>query len=210
MIDIFLIGNVKRAISICFSFFLPQDVVSLFHTLQHSGPEREAHLKALSKALRDPTAQLTFIKYGCKFSFKWCCSHLRLCSSCVMFVYEPVIPVGRRTACISWLDSSLALMLPAVCRPFGVFMSCLTLPTPTWHQPVCLPPPTCSRTCLARAPSSLWVSACTSLYYITIKILRLLITLLFLFSISQLVDCSIKGETFWPQLKYVQLTVIEE
>ncbi|XP_039974983.1 transmembrane and coiled-coil domain-containing protein 6 [Xiphias gladius] len=39
-----------------------QDVVSLFHKLQHSGPEREAHLKALSKALRDPSAQLTFIK----------------------------------------------------------------------------------------------------------------------------------------------------
>ncbi|XP_030252193.1 transmembrane and coiled-coil domain-containing protein 6 [Sparus aurata] len=39
-----------------------QDVVTLFHTLQHSGPEREAHLKALSKALHDPTAQLTFIK----------------------------------------------------------------------------------------------------------------------------------------------------
>ncbi|XP_044061317.1 transmembrane and coiled-coil domain-containing protein 6 isoform X2 [Siniperca chuatsi] len=39
-----------------------QDVVSLFHKLQHTGPEREAHLKALSKALRDPSAQLTFIK----------------------------------------------------------------------------------------------------------------------------------------------------
>ncbi|GAA6235849.1 transmembrane and coiled-coil domain-containing protein 6 isoform X1 [Lates japonicus] len=39
-----------------------QDVVSLFHKLQLSGPEREAHLKALSKALRDPSAQLTFIK----------------------------------------------------------------------------------------------------------------------------------------------------
>ncbi|XP_073343107.1 transmembrane and coiled-coil domain-containing protein 6 [Pagrus major] len=39
-----------------------QDVVSLLHKLQHSGPEREAHLKALSKALRDPSTQLTFIK----------------------------------------------------------------------------------------------------------------------------------------------------
>ncbi|XP_069577452.1 transmembrane and coiled-coil domain-containing protein 6 [Brachyistius frenatus] len=39
-----------------------QDVVNLFHKLQHSGPEKEAHLKALSKALRDPSAQLTFIK----------------------------------------------------------------------------------------------------------------------------------------------------
>ncbi|XP_032384020.1 transmembrane and coiled-coil domain-containing protein 6 [Etheostoma spectabile] len=39
-----------------------QDVVSLFHKLQHSGLEREAHLKALSKALRNPSAQLTFIK----------------------------------------------------------------------------------------------------------------------------------------------------
>ncbi|XP_070693239.1 transmembrane and coiled-coil domain-containing protein 6 isoform X2 [Pempheris klunzingeri] len=39
-----------------------QDMVTLFHNLQHSGPEREAHLKALSKALRDPSAQLTFIK----------------------------------------------------------------------------------------------------------------------------------------------------
>ncbi|CAJ1058547.1 transmembrane and coiled-coil domain-containing protein 6 [Xyrichtys novacula] len=39
-----------------------QDVVSLFHKLQHNGPEREIHLKALSKALRDPPAQLIFIK----------------------------------------------------------------------------------------------------------------------------------------------------
>ncbi|XP_042349045.1 transmembrane and coiled-coil domain-containing protein 6 [Plectropomus leopardus] len=39
-----------------------QDVVSLYHRLQHSGLEREAHLKALSKALRDPSAQLAFIK----------------------------------------------------------------------------------------------------------------------------------------------------
>uniref|UniRef100_A0A3P8VQ22 Transmembrane and coiled-coil domains 6 n=1 Tax=Cynoglossus semilaevis TaxID=244447 RepID=A0A3P8VQ22_CYNSE len=40
-----------------------QDVVSLLHKLQHSGPERETHLKALSKALRDSSAQLTFVKY---------------------------------------------------------------------------------------------------------------------------------------------------
>ncbi|XP_060903916.1 transmembrane and coiled-coil domain-containing protein 6 [Labrus mixtus] len=39
-----------------------QHVVTLFHRLQHSGPEKEVHLKALSKALRDPSAQLTFIK----------------------------------------------------------------------------------------------------------------------------------------------------
>ncbi|XP_031713870.1 transmembrane and coiled-coil domain-containing protein 6 [Anarrhichthys ocellatus] len=39
-----------------------QDVVSLFLKLQPSGPGREAHLKALSKVLRDPSAQLTFIK----------------------------------------------------------------------------------------------------------------------------------------------------
>ncbi|XP_023127465.1 transmembrane and coiled-coil domain-containing protein 6 [Amphiprion ocellaris] len=39
-----------------------QDVVSLVHKLQHSGPEKEANLKALSKALRDPSAQLTFVK----------------------------------------------------------------------------------------------------------------------------------------------------
>ncbi|XP_019730306.1 transmembrane and coiled-coil domain-containing protein 6 isoform X2 [Hippocampus comes] len=38
------------------------DVVSLFHNLQHSGPEREAHLKTLSKSLRDLSAQLIFIK----------------------------------------------------------------------------------------------------------------------------------------------------
>lgn len=38
-------------------------------------------------------------------------------------------------------------------------MSSLTPPTPIWHQPVCLPLPTCSPTCLVRAPSSLWVSA---------------------------------------------------
>lgn len=40
-----------------------QDVVSLFHKIQLSGQDKEAHLKALSKALRDPSAQLTFIKY---------------------------------------------------------------------------------------------------------------------------------------------------
>ncbi|KAM9741766.1 transmembrane and coiled-coil domain-containing protein 6 isoform 2-T2 [Menidia menidia] len=39
-----------------------QDVVSLFHKLQHGGVEKEAHLKVLSKSLRDPAAQLTFIK----------------------------------------------------------------------------------------------------------------------------------------------------
>ncbi|KAM7417729.1 hypothetical protein PAMA_017394 [Pampus argenteus] len=39
-----------------------QDMVSLFHKLQHSGPKKEAHLKTLSKSLRDPSAQLTFIK----------------------------------------------------------------------------------------------------------------------------------------------------
>ncbi|KAM4555816.1 transmembrane and coiled-coil domain-containing protein 6 [Odontesthes bonariensis] len=39
-----------------------QDVVGLFRKLQHSGPEKEAHLRALSKALRDPSAQLTFLK----------------------------------------------------------------------------------------------------------------------------------------------------
>ncbi|KAG8004381.1 Transmembrane and coiled-coil domain-containing protein 6 [Nibea albiflora] len=39
-----------------------QGVVGLFHTLQQTGSDREARLKALSKALRDPSAQLTFIK----------------------------------------------------------------------------------------------------------------------------------------------------
>ncbi|KAM4732470.1 transmembrane and coiled-coil domain-containing protein 6 isoform 2-T2 [Anableps anableps] len=39
-----------------------QDVVSLFHKLQHSGTEKEASLRALSKALRNPSSQLTFIK----------------------------------------------------------------------------------------------------------------------------------------------------
>ncbi|XP_029368776.1 transmembrane and coiled-coil domain-containing protein 6 [Echeneis naucrates] len=39
-----------------------EDVVSLFHKLQHSKPEREAHLKTLSKVLRDASAQLIFIK----------------------------------------------------------------------------------------------------------------------------------------------------
>ncbi|KAM4622066.1 transmembrane and coiled-coil domain-containing protein 6 [Polymixia lowei] len=37
-------------------------VVDLFRKLQHSGQEREVHLKALSKALRNPSAQITFIK----------------------------------------------------------------------------------------------------------------------------------------------------
>lgn len=46
---------------LCSSF--PDQVVDLFHRLQHSaGQEREAHLKALSTALRSPSAQLTFIK----------------------------------------------------------------------------------------------------------------------------------------------------
>lgn len=39
-----------------------QDVASLFHKLQHSGTEKVALLTALSKALRNPSAQLTFIK----------------------------------------------------------------------------------------------------------------------------------------------------
>ncbi|XP_062281826.1 transmembrane and coiled-coil domain-containing protein 6 [Scomber scombrus] len=39
-----------------------QDVLGLFHKLKHSGPEKEVHLKALSKSLRDPSAQLSFIK----------------------------------------------------------------------------------------------------------------------------------------------------
>lgn len=157
-----MVGHVKLAIWICSS--PPQDVVGLFHRLQHSGPEREAHLKALSKALRDPSAQLTFIKYGGNFESKWRYCHLCLWFSCVM----PVFPLGRRIACIFWLVSSLALTLRAVCRLFGVFMSCLTLPTPTWHRPVCLPPPTCSPTCLARAPSSPWVPAHTRQYVMSL------------------------------------------
>ncbi|KAF3838269.1 hypothetical protein F7725_010037 [Dissostichus mawsoni] len=39
-----------------------QDVVAVLQNFTHSGPERDTHLKALSKALRDPSAQLTFIK----------------------------------------------------------------------------------------------------------------------------------------------------
>ncbi|MED6247841.1 hypothetical protein ATANTOWER_019046 [Ataeniobius toweri] len=39
-----------------------QDVVSLFHALQHSGTDKEEYLRTLSKALRNPSAQLTFIK----------------------------------------------------------------------------------------------------------------------------------------------------
>ncbi|XP_067374778.1 transmembrane and coiled-coil domain-containing protein 6 [Channa argus] len=39
-----------------------QDIISTFNKIQHNGPEREAQLKALSKALRDPSAQLTFVK----------------------------------------------------------------------------------------------------------------------------------------------------
>lgn len=39
-----------------------QDVISLFHKLLHSGAEKECHLKAMSKVLRNPSAQLTFIK----------------------------------------------------------------------------------------------------------------------------------------------------
>ncbi|XP_061643130.1 transmembrane and coiled-coil domain-containing protein 6 isoform X2 [Phyllopteryx taeniolatus] len=39
-----------------------KDVVSLLHKIQHSGLEREAQLKTLSKSLRDPASQLVFIK----------------------------------------------------------------------------------------------------------------------------------------------------
>nr|XP_057919443.1 transmembrane and coiled-coil domain-containing protein 6 [Doryrhamphus excisus] len=39
-----------------------KDVVSLFHKLQHNNPERETHLKTLTQFLRDPSAQLHFIK----------------------------------------------------------------------------------------------------------------------------------------------------
>ncbi|KAM9850341.1 transmembrane and coiled-coil domain-containing protein 6 [Aulostomus maculatus] len=39
-----------------------QDVVALVHQLQHSGLEKEASLKTLSTALRDPSAQLSFVK----------------------------------------------------------------------------------------------------------------------------------------------------
>ncbi|KAK7922789.1 hypothetical protein WMY93_009691 [Mugilogobius chulae] len=39
-----------------------EDVVSLFHHLQKCGPEKEAPLKDLRKALRHPPAQTTFIK----------------------------------------------------------------------------------------------------------------------------------------------------
>ncbi|KAM6923973.1 transmembrane and coiled-coil domain-containing protein 6 [Xenentodon cancila] len=38
------------------------DVVSLLHKLKHGGTEKEAHLRALGKVLRDPSSQLTFIK----------------------------------------------------------------------------------------------------------------------------------------------------
>ncbi|XP_008418410.1 transmembrane and coiled-coil domain-containing protein 6 isoform X1 [Poecilia reticulata] len=39
-----------------------QDVVTLFQKLQHGSTEKEAFLRPLSKALRNPSAQLTFIK----------------------------------------------------------------------------------------------------------------------------------------------------
>ncbi|KAJ0050184.1 hypothetical protein NL108_014035, partial [Boleophthalmus pectinirostris] len=39
-----------------------QDVVGLFHHLQKCGTEKESFLKALSRALHDPSAQTTFIK----------------------------------------------------------------------------------------------------------------------------------------------------
>ncbi|XP_053735141.1 transmembrane and coiled-coil domain-containing protein 6-like isoform X6 [Synchiropus splendidus] len=38
------------------------DVVSLLHKLQHSSPEREIHMRLLTKALRDPSVQLSFVK----------------------------------------------------------------------------------------------------------------------------------------------------
>lgn len=39
-----------------------QDVISLSHKLLHSGSEKEVHLKAMSKVLQNPSAQLAFIK----------------------------------------------------------------------------------------------------------------------------------------------------
>ncbi|XP_030595455.1 transmembrane and coiled-coil domain-containing protein 6 [Archocentrus centrarchus] len=39
------------------------NVVSLLYKLQHNRPEKDAHLKALSKVLRDPSSQLIFIKH---------------------------------------------------------------------------------------------------------------------------------------------------
>lgn len=44
-------------------FYLLQDVVDLFHKVLRSGPEKESHLKALSRVLRDPSAQLTFTRH---------------------------------------------------------------------------------------------------------------------------------------------------
>uniref|UniRef100_A0A8C6UIV3 Transmembrane and coiled-coil domains 6 n=1 Tax=Neogobius melanostomus TaxID=47308 RepID=A0A8C6UIV3_9GOBI len=41
---------------------LSQDVVSLFQKLQKSGPEKIVTLKSMSRALREPSAQTTFIK----------------------------------------------------------------------------------------------------------------------------------------------------
>lgn len=58
-----------------------QDVVSLLHKLKHCGTEKEVHLRALGKALRDPSAQLNFIKYGNTF-----CQHLQ----CVEMTYTSV------------------------------------------------------------------------------------------------------------------------
>lgn len=47
-----------------------QEVVSLFHKLLHSGTEKEGHLKAMSKVLRSPSAQLAFIKSGVHHYFQ--------------------------------------------------------------------------------------------------------------------------------------------
>lgn len=131
----------------------------MFHKLQHSGPEREAGLKSLSKALRDPSAQLTFIRYAGNCCHLKCGIILKQC--CVSSMHNACLnllsSLGWRTVYICSSVSSLAPMLSVVCSLFAVFMNCHTLLTPTWPQHVCLPPPTYSPICLDRAPSSLLV-----------------------------------------------------
>lgn len=112
-----------------------QDMVALYHKLLQCRLARESYLRELSKALRDPSAQLAFIKYGENFRFHiiWPRMTLLPSVSLLMPVSKHVCPLGRRTASTFWSVSSLALTRHAVWRLSGVFTSCLTLPTTMWH-----------------------------------------------------------------------------
>lgn len=78
-----------------------QDVISLFHKLLHSGAEKECHLKAMSKVLRNPLAQLTFIKYCVHYyiQYKMSFSSLwPLLPYTNMYIYKPSSPFRQENS----------------------------------------------------------------------------------------------------------------